>query len=143
VADRPEFNAWKNDLLDLRALAEAGNTPEDKSHTRPDEPKKLLTGWRDITTALSMPYPRRADIKSLNDRYDGPITNKGTGTRPMVYLDDLLDWWNKLAIKEQELANQREGARLSSEAQYNFGRDATSAPEIGGGVKKRRRGKHT
>jgi hypothetical protein len=57
----------------------------------------------------------------------------------MVNHDDLLNWWNKLATQQQELTNQREGARLSAEAQHNYGRDGTAAPEVGGGVKKRRK----
>src|SRR5581483_2650159 len=38
-------------------------------------PKKLLTGWRQITTALDERYAERDRIKSLNDGYEGPIKN--------------------------------------------------------------------
>jgi hypothetical protein len=37
-----------------------------------------------------MPYSRRADIKSLNDRLAGPIANRGKGTQPMAYKEDLI-----------------------------------------------------
>jgi hypothetical protein len=85
-----------------------------------------------------MKYDDREKIKSLNERCEGPITSRGAGTQPMVYSDDLIEWWNKLAVRQQELENRREGAKASAEDQHNYGRDGTAAPEIGGGVKKRR-----
>jgi len=138
-----DLHDWRNDLLALRALVERGNTPEAKSERQLTEPKTLLTGWHAIAGALDLPHARHKEIRSLNDRCGGPITNKGAGTRPMVYQEDLIEWWNKMAVQTQELENQREGARLSVEAQHNYGRDGTAAPEIGGGVKKRRRDKRT
>jgi hypothetical protein len=107
----------------------------------PTEPRKLLIGWHAITAAVEMKYSQREDVKSLNKRFNGPIRHQGQGTSPMVCRDDLLEWWNKLAIQQQDLANQREGAILSGETQYDFGRDGTVAPEIAGSVKKRRKGK--
>jgi hypothetical protein len=106
-------------------------------------PRPLLTGWRDITAALGMKWGDRKSIKSLNDRRGGPIRNRGRGTHPMVYKDDLVAWWNKLATEQAELANQREGAKLSAEAQHGFGRTGTAAPEVGGGVKGRRKDRRT
>jgi hypothetical protein len=106
-------------------------------------PKRLLKGWHEISSAIGMKYTQRDDVKSLNTRFQGPIRNSGPGTQPMVYENDLIDWWNKLALQQQELKNQRDGARLSAEAQHNFGRDGAAAPEIGGGIKKRRRDKQT
>ena len=107
------------------------------------EPKKLLTGWHKISKALNMPYDQRNGIKSLNKRFDGPITNRGPGTHPMVYEEELREWWDKLAAQEQELANKREGVRLSAKDQHDYGRDGTATPGIGGGVKKRRRDRRT
>jgi hypothetical protein len=102
-------------------------------------PKTPLEGWRDITDALEMKYGDRDRIKSLNQRLGGPIINRGKGKRPLVDKDALREWWDRLATQEQELANRREGARLSAESQYHFGRDGEAAPEVGGGVKHRRR----
>lgn len=102
------------------------------------QPRKPLTDWHAITAALEMKYGDREKIKDLNKAYDGPIRNSGRGTSPIVYLDDLIEWWNHLDVKAQELANQREGKKLSAEDQHNFGRDGIAAPEIGGGVKERR-----
>jgi hypothetical protein len=104
-----------------------------------DKPKRLLAGWHEIAAALDMNYRDRGKIKSLNDRFQGPITNQGSGTQPIVYQDKLVEWWNKLAVLAAESANRRKGALASAEAQYDFGRDGTAAPEIGGGIKKRRR----
>lgn len=142
---------WKADMVALRALSQGGGNRETtgietggrKVGSVDQRPRKLLNGWHEITQAVSMKYNQRKDVKSLNDRYQGPISNRGAGTHPMVYEDDLIDWWNKLAVKQQELANQREGAKLSAEIQHNYGRDGTAAPEIGGGTKKRRKKRRT
>jgi hypothetical protein len=107
------------------------------------EARKLLTGWRAICDALGEKYASRTKIGSLNDRLGGPIMSRGKGTQPMVYQDELIEWWNKLAVRAQELENRREGARLSAEAQHNYGQSGTVAPELGGGVKTRRRDKRT
>jgi hypothetical protein len=130
-------------LADWLVPAETAGTQAKTEAKSDSQPKQLLTGWHAIAAALKLRYNQRKDIKSLNERFEGPIRHRGAGTRPMVYLDDLLDWWNHLAIQEQELANQRDGARLSAEAQHNYGRDGEAAPEIGGGVKKRRKDKRT
>jgi hypothetical protein len=103
------------------------------------KPRKLLTGWHEITATLEMKHQDREKIKSLNERFEGPIKNKGSGTSPMVYQEELIEWWNHLAVKQQEMANYRDGRKLSAEAQHNYGRDGTAAPEIGGGVNKRRK----
>jgi hypothetical protein len=122
---------------------EPGKQPVESATTAAKSPKKLLAGWHQITSALDMRYNQRHDIKSLNQRFKGPIVSQGAGTKPMVHLDTLLDWWNKLAIQEQEVANRREGARLSAEAHHDYGRKGTVAPEIGGGVKERRKDRRT
>jgi hypothetical protein len=103
----------------------------------------MLIGWHEITAALEMRYSQRETIRQLNQAYEGPIINHGRGTKPMVYLDELRQWWDKLAIKTQDSANQREGARLAAETQHNYGREGTAAPEIGGGVRKRRNKRST
>ncbi|MSQ94329.1 MAG: hypothetical protein EXR98_07205 [Gemmataceae bacterium] len=141
--DVPPYDALAPNQL-RETLAASKIESGERSHTPLDEePRKLLWGWHDITNALKMQHRQRNDVKSLNERFGGPIKHHGAGTRPMVYLDDLLNWWNKLAVQEQELANQRDGAKLSADAQHNYGRDGKAAPEIGGGVKKRRRDKRT
>ena len=73
------------------------------------KPKKLLTGWREITEALDGKNDDRDKVKSLNDRFKGPISSRDKGTQPMAYRDELIGWWNKMAVKQQKLANQERG----------------------------------
>lgn len=130
---------------------DAGKTsPDLTASTTPDErggkdgnktPATLLTGWHEITAALKMNYRDRSKVKSLNERFDGPIRNHGQGTQPIVTKDELLSWWDTLAQKQQEMAARRDGKALSAEGQYPYGRDGQVAPEIGGSIKKRRRKK--
>ncbi len=83
--------------------------------------KPLLTGWHAIAAALGMKHDDAAKIKGLNKGYNGPIKSGGKGKMPMVNKDDLLQWWNHLAVKQHELSNLRDGAELSGEAQqYSF-----------------------
>jgi hypothetical protein len=105
-------------------------------------PKKLLVGWREITKELGEKYADRDKVKSLNDRLNGPIRlppGKGQGARPFVYRDDLIEWWNALAVQAEDTSNQERGRKLTAEAQYAHGRNGTAAPEVGGEVKKRRK----
>jgi hypothetical protein len=139
---------WAEDMEWLLHLAE--QTPDDPEAgnredaggplpARSERPKKLLTGWHEITVALEMTHGNREKIKSLNERFDGPIVNQGSGSQPMVYREELIEWWNRLATLQQESANQSKGRKLTAEAQHNYGREGTAAPEIGGSIKKRRR----
>jgi hypothetical protein len=130
------------------AVAKISDTEETqpipaKQPTAAATPRKLLTGWREIAAALDMKHSDRDKIKSLNARCGGPIKNRGSGTPPMVYRDELIEWWNRLAVQAEENENRRAGARASAEAQHNYGREGTAAPEIGGAVKKRRRPRPT
>jgi len=38
-----------------------------------DAPVKLLTSWREITEALELRHDERDKVKSLNDRFNGPM----------------------------------------------------------------------
>jgi hypothetical protein len=80
-------------------------------------------------------------IKRLNEKFDGPIPPVPKGSQPRVRKDAFIEWWNRLAILQQEQAHRRTGARLAAEAHHNYGRDGLVAPEIAGSVKKRRSGK--
>jgi hypothetical protein len=134
-ADRIEW-------LEAALAAKSNSDTEAKKSTPTDgerQPRKLLTGWHEITAELDMKYSDQDKIKSLNKRFEGPIKNNGKGTKPLVYSDELLAWWDTLAAKQQELANQRDGRQLSAERQHNYGREGQVAPEIAGSVKKRRR----
>jgi hypothetical protein len=112
------------------------------SDIRP-KPREMLVGWHSITVALDMTHSDRNSIKRLNESFEGPIKNHGRGTKPMVFRDDLIQWWNALALRQQELANQAAGKKGATDAQHNYGREGTVVPEIGGSVKKRRASKPT
>lgn len=121
------------------ATLEANQRTGATAVSTPGKPRTLLTGWHAITVALEMKYAERAKVKRLNGSCEGPIKDQGKGTQPKVYKDELIEWWNTMATRQQELSNQSAGKRLSAEEQHNYGREGTAAPEIGGGVKKRRR----
>jgi hypothetical protein len=124
-------------LYDMRAASRE----KVETATGPPPPRKLLNGWQDITSALGMEHKEYPSVKSLNERFTGPIKNSGKGTRPMVYHDELLAWWDTLAAKQQELANRKTGEKLSAETTYAYGRTGNVAPEIGGSQKERRKPK--
>lgn len=126
-----------------RETAPASRPVAQDDERKPQQPKHLLTGWHGICNAVDMKYGQHNELKSLNKRFSGPITTTGAGTSPMVFKEDLLDWYNKLAVEAEELANRRKGRQLSAKEAYNYGRDGTVAPGVGGGVKKRRRPKQT
>jgi hypothetical protein len=94
-----------------------------------EQPRKLLTGWREIAAALDMKYAESDKIKSANERFKGPVVNSGKGTSPMVYRDDLytdlpqstIDKWYRHEQKQEDGTIRR----------YNMG--DTSGP---GGAKK-------
>jgi hypothetical protein len=134
----------KPDLPQLqRMLVElaAGDSPA--PGPGPQTPAKVLSGWDEIAKALERPHRDRDKIKSLNARFQGPIRSSGRGTQPIVDGDLLLAWWNRLTVIQQELANRRQGAALSAEAQYPYGRSGTVAPEIAGSIKPTRRQRPT
>jgi hypothetical protein len=105
-----------------------------------EKPKKLLTNWREITDALGLNHDDQDKVKSLNERFSGPIPKPPQGGQPIVSHDVLVKWWNGLAVQQQEAANQRDGAKLAVESQHAYGkrRPVQVAPEIGGSVKRRR-----
>jgi hypothetical protein len=111
----------------------AGGQPDE-----PATPHKLLTSWREITDALDLQHADQDKVRSLNGRYGGPIPKPGKGGQPIVRRDSLLNWWNRLALLQQEKANIRDGAELSVEAQHGYGSNGTTVPEIDGSVKNRR-----
>jgi len=107
----------------------------DNSEVRP---AVLLTNWREITNALEMKCEEQDKVKSLNERFKGPIPKPRKGSQPVVDKATLLDWWNSLAVRQQELANHRDSKQLIGEISHAYGRDGKVFPEISGAEKKRR-----
>ena len=106
----------------------------------PLPPHKNAEQAVDLTSEiLKLKREEQVKLKSLNERYNGPIPKPTKGKQPIVRKDLLLEWWNRLAVMEQELASRREGGKLAAEAQYNYGREGRVAPEISGSEKKRRK----
>ena len=101
-------------------------------------PIKWLTGWGEILQAVGMKSNDREKVKSLNERLSGPIQKPQQGGQPIVDKAVLLEWWNKLAVLQQEKANVRDGERLSAESTYHYGQAGEVAPELNGAVKNRR-----
>lgn len=124
-------------LFEITSQRESDPTPTG-TPPEPKTPHKLLTSWREITDALDLQHNEQGKVKRLNERYAGPIPKPVHDGQPIVDRDELINWWNGLAVQQQELANQRRGAELSGES-YAHGKSGEVAPEIGGGVKKRRR----
>lgn len=131
-------------IMRLTMKPEAGAKAPDPTQPAVDaQPKARLFSWREILAALGVASgdESRRRIKRLNELRQGPIRTKGKGSQPQVERGALIEWWNRLEIEAEDQANRREGRRLESEAQYAYGRNGTVAPEIGGTIRARRRGK--
>lgn len=112
--------------------------PKEVHQAEPLQPAKLLASWREITDALGLKHNEQDKVKSLNKRYNGPIPKPRRGGQPIVEHSKLLEWWNKLAVIQQEMENRDSGERLSVEGQHDYGREGRVVPEIGGSVRKNR-----
>lgn len=122
---------------DLAARGVIGQSSDQAADLQ--QPKTILSSWREITTALGLPHEvGMGKVKSLNERLNGPIPKARKGSQPVVERGALIDSWNKLAVMQQELANQRDGKAAAASASYSHGRDGTMSPEIGGHQRKRR-----
>ena len=102
---------------------------------------RLLTSWREILITLGYKNNQedRKKVLRLNETYAGPIVPGKQGQQPCVMKQTLLDWWQTLEIRMQDEQNQAKGKTADGEAQHDFGKTGRAAPNIGGGVKQRRR----
>jgi hypothetical protein len=105
-----------------------------------EQPAEYLCSWRDILACLKLKNNKetRGQISRWNKEHNGPIIIR-KGGQPKVEKSKLTKWWNRLEILWQDQANQEAGKKMSAEAQHDYGASGTAAPEVGGGVKKRRR----
>ena len=74
-----------------------------------------------------------------NKTYGGPIIFPGQGKQPLVEKSVLMDWWNGVIAKAQAEQDHKRDAQATAAVQYNYGREGEVAPDVSGGVKKRRR----
>jgi hypothetical protein len=58
--------------------------------------------------------------------------------KPLVDKGMLIEWWNGLVEKAQDRDQRRRDSAATVEDCYEYGRDGTVMPDIGGGVKKRK-----
>jgi hypothetical protein len=104
-------------------------------------PKQWLMSWHEIVLAIgekhSTEFQRK--VARLNKDLSGPIRTAKAGGQPMVERPLLIDWWNRLADIQQELANQENDRSASVQGTYLHGRQSgIVAPGIGGSVKQRK-----
>jgi hypothetical protein len=101
-------------------------------------PRIFLSGWQEITAALGLRYVDRRRVGRLNKLSDGPIGTRGKGSSPEVYQDALIEWWNSLAERLQELEDRRRDEKATVQDTFDYGRDGKVVPGINGEVKKGR-----
>jgi hypothetical protein len=114
-------------------------SPGEDSRT---DPKDYLFGWEQILSALGKKdtAKTRDQVRNANKGFEGPIKNKGRGSRPFVDKGKLLTWWNSLEERYTESEQAEEDKRATVEAKYRYGRSgAEVVPGIDGYVKRRRK----
>lgn len=112
------------------------------STVEPTQPVPLLLSWREIADALGRPNTTefQSALKRLNDQHGGPIVTTGRGAQPKVNRDRLVEWWNALETRLEELDGRKRDEAESVKSQHPYGSDGQVIPDIGGGVKRRRGG---
>ena len=115
--------------------------PSDGSPEPSGEPKKYLLSWREILIALELKNDKegRDKVRTLNDRYGGPIIPGVQGGQPKADKDALLAWWNHLEVEWSDQVNQARGSLSEASAQHNYGRAGVAAPEVSGEIKRPRK----
>ena len=104
-------------------------------------PAKYLASWREILVALGFRNNRenKQKVSRLNKSYAGPIEIPGQGKQPFADKAKLLDWWAGLEEKVKESQQRKQDAQATVANRHDFGRDGEVAPDIAGGVRKRRK----
>jgi len=107
---------------------------------QPEKPKTYFVSWREILDALDLANSdaQRAKVQKLDKKYDGPITVAGQGAQPEVEKTTLLNWWNELEGRFEELKQREADTEATVRSQHDYGSDGTVVTDIGGSVKHRR-----
>ncbi|MBN2292339.1 MAG: hypothetical protein JXM70_07940 [Pirellulales bacterium] len=116
---------------------------ENVSSTEIPPAKQYLTSWREILIALSLTNNKedREKVRSLNDKYAGPIVTPKQGAQPKVDRARLIEWWNGLESQWATGAmgsNRANNTTAMVQQKYDYGKNGTVIPDISGGVKRRR-----
>lgn len=112
-----------------------------KTPPGPIKAKEYLKNWRDLLDGLGRKNneEERRFVRSMNDRFQGPIIFSGQGAQPLVDKDKLLLWWDDLERRAEEAGQKRADSDATLQARYDSGRSETIRPEISGHDIKRRR----
>jgi len=104
-------------------------------------PSVYLLNWRGILAALDLKNNKedRYRVRSLNDKFGGPIIPGGKGGQPKANKVALLEWWNRLEVEFADRANQAKGSFAEASTQHDYGRTGVAAPEISGEIKRSRK----
>lgn len=102
--------------------------------------KNYLWGWVEIAKELGQKndetFQRR--LRDMHDRIPSPIVFRGQGSPPMVDRAKLIEWWNSLEERLQELTQMTSDRRATTKAAYPHGRNEIVLPDLKGHVKRRR-----
>ena len=131
---------WLKDVMQAHGTRD--EPPAGEALTAPPPlPLAMLTSWREILVALGLKNNRedQGKVSRLNGRYAGPICIPGRGAQPVVDKAKLIKWWNDLEAKAREAKDRSRDAQATAAAQHDYGRDGVVAPDLAGGVKRRRK----
>ncbi|MDX1963921.1 MAG: hypothetical protein SFX18_12265 [Pirellulales bacterium] len=110
------------------------------------KPLDLLFGWREIIAALGRPYSKEEirRIKKLSNSTVGPIPSPGKGGQICCERGKLLEWWNRLEKRHDELQQRNIDRDATTSGHYDYGqRGLQIIPEIAGAVKKQKKAKES
>ena len=115
----------------------------ESDNDKPGLPKPQLFSWREILLSLGLPNTEenRGRIRRLNKNCDGPIVLPRRGGQPFVATNKLMQWWNSLESRVDELSQRTRDRIATVESTYDYGRTGKVIPEISGSVKRRRQRK--
>jgi hypothetical protein len=109
--------------------------------TAPLSAKCYLFNWPEILGYLQRPNTEkeRRRVRRLNDECDGPLNFEGQGSGPKVDKVKLMEWWNGLEDRWEELQRRKADQRETVKEQYEYGKNATVVPNVSGQVKRRKK----
>jgi hypothetical protein len=111
-------------------------------NANPPAPNQYCLSWRDILDTLDLDNndDNRNKVRGLHGLHDSPITLGSKGCQPKVNKAKLIEWWNSLERRFQEVAERDRNREATVAADHNYGRDGVVVPEITGSVNRRRTG---
>jgi hypothetical protein len=121
------------------APSSSGAAARAPSNQIPESTKTYLTSWGEILATLKLKKSDRDKVARLNAMYGGPIVPGGRGEQPTVEKGELFAWHEGLAVRLEEIRNQRADRQATAVDGYDYGKAGTVAFGGSGSVKKRRR----